>query len=142
MSIKVGKNLRLFRDYKVYVKDLDEAFKLGYFTGSMTRWELIERIEKVNPLAKVYASQTHRGLFIDNKFICGIGHNLTIPQFTLIHRDKSLIKTLNYANVHGEIIGHKQINKNDKDGRIMMRSWKTIFNFITQAGYEVDTYGL
>jgi len=138
MEIKHIANLRLHRDYKVQARDLDEAYSEGYFSGSISRDELMERVCKLNDDARWYANVTHRGLWIRGKFVCGIGHESTIPKFTIIRYDTKLDKTLNYSDQHGNVIGKKIINKDELKGRILMRGWPVIINMIKSKGYEVD----
>jgi len=129
---------RLHKDYKVEARDLDEAYKLGYFSSSMRRDELMERVSRVNPDAQWKANATHRGLWIRNKFVCGIGHEMVIPQFTIVRYDKSQDRTLRYSDQHGNLFGKKIVNRDEMKGRILMRSWRVIINKIKQKGYEVD----
>lgn len=128
---------RLHKNYKVQARSLDEAYELKYFSGSMRRDELMERVCKANPEARWIANVTHRGLWIRNKFVCGIGNEMVIPQFTIVRYDKTQDKTLQYSDKHGNPFGKKIINRDQLKGRILMRSWKVIINKIKQKGYEV-----
>jgi len=127
------KNLRLHVNYRKQAASLQDAFNKGYYTGSMTRWELMERIEKKNPSARWYSTVKHRGLWIRGKFICGIGSNLTIPKFSITRYDKS-----KDIKCWGEVID----NTDEWKDIILMRSWRVIFNTIKQKGYEVDDENL
>ncbi len=112
MSIKViGKTKQ--PDYKVFAKSLDDAYKKKYFCNSITRYELMDTLTKYNPELRWHASKTHRGLFDTDKgqYICGIGHNTTIPQWTIMR---------------------------ESDSYILMRSWKSILNEVKSKGYEVN----
>ena len=104
-------------DYKVYAKSLDDAYNKKYFCNSMTRYELMDRVTKYNPQLRWHSSATHRGLFdTDNsKYVCGIGHNVTIPQWTIMR---------------------------ESDGYVFMRSWRSILNEVKRRGYEIDEKGL
>lgn len=100
-----------YKDYKVTAKSLDDAYEKGYFSGSMSRYELMEKITKYNPRLRWYANATHRGLFDSNRYICGIGHNMTIPKWTIMR---------------------------ESDGYVFMRSWKSIIEEVKRRGYEID----
>ena len=111
MEIKViGKK---FRDWKVFAHDLKDAYKKSYFNNSITRDELMERVTKYNPQLRWYANATHRGLFDSTKkraFICGIGHQYTLPLFTIMR---------------------------SSDGYVFARSWRAILQEVKRNGYEI-----
>ena len=125
-----------------WAASLEDAYNKGYFTGSMTRWELMERITKYNPNLKWYANATHRGLFDSDKkdkaFICGITHNLTIPKFTIQKHDPRAVRTINYSNAYGDITHKEDVYTGDDEGYVIARSWKTIFNIVKKRGYNVN----
>ena len=75
----------------------------------------MDRVTKYNPDLRWHANATHRGLFNRNTYICGIGHNMTIPQWTIMR---------------------------DSDGYVFMRSWKSILEEVKRKGYEIDENGL
>lgn len=106
---------RFHRNLEIKAKSLQDAYDTGAFYGRMNRWELLDRVEKKNPDMKVFATATHRGLWINNRFICGIAHNITVPKYTIVCDNP----------------GHWQ------DGRILARGWTQTFNEIKKMGYEV-----
>ena len=127
-----------------YAANLDEAYKKGYFTGSMTRWELMERITKYNPELRWYANKTHRGLFDTHrgKFICGIPHNLTIPKFSIQRYDKKQERKVDFTNMYGEYVGTEIIQTDDLDGLYLARGWPIIFKMLKKRGYKINEKGL
>lgn len=143
MSVKVlGKPVRW--NTQLYAKDLDEAYRLGYFNNSMTRWELEDRIVKYNPQLRTYASKTHRGIFDTDRgmFIMGISHNMTIPKFTMFRYDRSKDRKLDSTTEHGEYLSSEVINMDDDEGKMLVRGWKPTLETLESYGYKIDKRGL
>lgn len=136
----------LKRDYFL-AKNLDEAYKKGYFTGSMNRYELMDRITKYNPQLRWYANATHRGLFDtnvnqDKSFICGIPHNMTIPKYSLMEYDFSQDKKLQWCTEDGTRTGSEIINKNEHNYKVLARGWESILKIVEKRGYKINRRGL
>jgi len=144
MKIKViGKKYKSSKYYQRQAASLDHAYETGLFEGSMTRYELMDRVTKYNPQLRWHANATHRGLFDSNKqegigFICGIGHNMTIPKYTISVYDHKKDEALALSTPDGDIV-EKQIYNRDRDkGKILMRGWPVILNMVKAAGYRID----
>jgi hypothetical protein len=98
---------------KVEVKEvfsLDEAYELGYFQGSITRDELLDRITKKNPDLRLIYGKEGVGLFSRNKYVASIGKLNPIPKFTL---------------------------SNKVTGKVYNKSYISIIDRIRRQGYEV-----
>lgn len=127
-----------------YAKDLDEAYKIGYFTGSMTRWELMERINKHHPELRWYASKTHRGLYDSSRsrFLLGISNNMTIPKYSIFQYDRSKDRRLDYSDEFGNYKSTEIINTDEDEGRLIVRGWKPTLEILESHGYKIDKRGL
>lgn len=128
-------------------KNLDEAYHKGYFTGSMQRTELMDRITKYNPQLSWKATATHRGLFDttlhqDKAFICGITHNMTIPKYSIIEYDFSKDRKLQWCTQDGTKTGTEIVNKDEHDYKVLARGWEAIFKILEKRGYLLDRRGL
>ncbi len=124
------------------VASLDHAYQMGLFNGSMTRWELMDRVTKYNPSLRWYANATHRGLFDSNKFICGISHNLTIPKTSLSKYDKKFEKSLSWATPDGEVVKTETYNLDYEVDKILTVGWVSIIRSVLAKGYKVDLRGI
>lgn len=140
---------RVYRDgqFKCFLaKDLDEAYSLKFFSGSMTRWELMDRITRYNPTLRWFANVNHRALWDteknENGFICGIAHNLTIPKYSVLEYDFGLDKKLTYCDMNGEITGSEIVNIKENEYKALIRGWATTLAIVKRKGYEVDERGL
>jgi len=130
----------------VYAESLEDAYKKGYFSGSILREELMNAVTRYNPSLRWFSNQTHKCLWDSSKgengFVTGITHNITIPKFTICRRVSELQKKINFSNPQGEVVGSQVINKDDKDGYVLARSWIKTIETVQRKGYEVYTKGL
>lgn len=140
---------RIYRDgkFKCYLaKDKDEAYRLGFFSGSIHRDELMERITKFNPTLRWFATPTHRALWDwtkgENGFICGIPHDSIIPKISIMEYNFDKDRRLNYTNMYGETTGSEIINMDEYKYQVLARGWESIFAIVEQNGYEIDKRGL
>jgi len=127
-------------DRMVQAIDLDDAYRLGYFSNSMTRYELMARITKANPQLRWHSNKASVGLFDPNKknaFICGIGREMTIPQWTIVRYDRTQDRVLNRCTEYGEITSKEILNMDSDKGKILMRSWRSILDVVKRKGYKV-----
>ena len=95
-----------------YAKDLDDAYKKGYFNGSLTRYELLDIIEKKNKdvLRYIYGKQA-LGLYNRNRYIAAIGYINPIPKFTIMQ---------------------------EISNKVLAKGWPAILNMIRGQGYEIQ----
>lgn len=142
-------NSRIYRDgrFKCFLaKDLDEAYSLKFFSGSMTRWELMDRITKYNPNLRWFANRTHRALWdIDKKdggFICGIDHRMTIPRYSIMEYNFDLDKKINYCDMNGEATGSEIVNMKELEYKALARGWEAILSIVKRKGYKIDERGI
>ncbi len=149
VNLLYGYNIRNKMKIRSYflAKNLDEAYKKGYFNGSMQRTELMERITRYNPQLCWKANATYRGLFdttlhVDKAFICGIPHNMTIPKYSLMEYDFSKDRKLQWCTEEGKKTGTEIVNAKEHDYKVLARGWKTIFCIIEKRGYRIDKRGL
>ena len=142
MKIKVLAKLVKFNKI-FYAKDLDEAYKLRYFSGSMSRWEMLERITKYNPQLREHANKTHRGIFDveRNKFILGIAYGMTIPKYSILRYDKARDRKLIYSDERGEPMGSEVVNQDPEQHKVLTRGWHNTLTMINKK-YKVDWKGL
>lgn len=130
-----------YKDRQVRAASLEDAYKKGYFSNSILREELMDRITKHNPQLRWHSSATHTGLFDPTKkkgFICSIGKQLTIPQFTIFKYDTAQDRVLNRSDEHGDIRHTEIINMDSDKNKVLMRSWRAILGAIKKLGYEVN----
>jgi hypothetical protein len=140
MKIKIAKRYRVFE-----AASLEDAHRLGYFVGSLTRYELMERITKHNPQLRWYANARGMGLWDTNKskaFICGITRATTIPRYSIIKHDKKKDRVMNYSTPDGEISHTEVMNIDEDDGQMLARGWEATFKVIKGHGYAIDESGL
>lgn len=136
-------DIRVIPKFKVAkVEDLQDAYNQGLFNGSMSRWELEDRVTKYNPSLRIQSNATHRGLFDGNSFVCGIGHDLTIPRFTLIRYVGRLHRTITTTDEYGNKTGTQDRNTDPRDGVVLMRAWPEIMRMVAKQGYEIDLSNL
>lgn len=140
---------RLSRDgqYKCWLaKDLDEAYQLGFFNGSMTRYELMDRLTKHNKSLRWFANSTHRSLWDTDKgergFICGITHNSIVPRYSIMQYDFSKDKKLTYCNAFGEVTESETTNADEEEYTALARGWEATLAIVERNGYVVDRRGL
>jgi len=130
----------------VYAATLNDAYKKGYFTGSITRWELEDRVLKYNSSLKIFSGKTHRNIWDiskgENGFICGLTHNMTIPKFTIMQYDSRFDKSIDFTNEYGELTEKKVYNLDDKKDYILAKSWIVTFKNLIKEGYKVNVKGL
>jgi len=126
-----------------YAKDLDEAYGLGYFSGSMTRWELLERITRYNPQLREHANKTHRGIYDSDrsKFCLGITYGMVIPKHSILKYDKSRDRQLIYSDEFGEPTGSEIINKDPEQHKVLVRGWLNTLEMLNK-NYKIDWKGL
>lgn len=140
---------RYYREgkYKVWLaKDLTEAYKLGFFVNSMTRWELMGRLIKHNDTLKWFSNAAYRSLYDtakgENGFICGIPHNMIIPRYSIMEYNFELDRKLEYTNMYGEKVGEEIVNPKESEYKALSRGWETIFAIVEKNGYAIDRKGL
>ncbi len=125
-------------DKVVYARDLNDAFKKGYFSSSISRYDLEDRVTKYNETIRSHSSSTHRGLYDRNRFIVGIGFHITIPKFTICRFIPELHKKINYTDQFGNRTGSEVVNMDKADGYVFMRGWPLIVKDIMRKGYSFD----
>lgn len=132
----------MFKTKMVWAANLDDAYKQGYFTGSMTRDELMSRITKYNKDLRWFANKTHRALYDTSKgnkaFICGIAHTSIIPKYTIQKHDPRMMKTLSYSDEHGDVYKKESIYTGDDEGLVLARGWTSTLNIVKKRGYQVN----
>lgn len=140
---------RVYRDgqFKCFLaKDLDEAYSLKFFSGSITRWELMDRVIKYNSSLRWFANSHYRALWDvkkgENGFICGIAHSLTIPKYSILEYNFDLDKELTYCDMSGEITGSEVVNIKENDYKALIRGWAPTLSIVKRKGYEVDERGI
>lgn len=138
-------NIEFLPKQKVFeAASLEEAHKLGYFTGSMTRYEFMDRITRKNPSLRWYANERGMGLWDSNKgednrsFICGITRYMTIPRYSITKYDKTKDRVMNYSDAEGNITHREIIHTDEEEGIILARGWEATFKVIKGHGYEID----
>ncbi len=128
----------------VYAASLQDAYDKGYFSDSMTREELMDRVTKYNPQLRWYESDRATGLFDSYKgrdtkaFLCSIGKNKTIPAFTILKYDTAQDRVLNRSNQYGDVMSTEIINMDEDKHKCLARSWRGMFNMIKNLNYGVD----
>lgn len=137
-KIKVGRKLRK-PTFTFIAGSLDDAYHKGYFCGSITRNELMERIMKYNDELRWYANKTHRGLFdsFRGKFICGITHNMTIPKYSISQLNKRYERELPTLQ-HDGSVKTQYIQTDPDEGKIIARGWYPTLQMVEAKGYKVD----
>jgi len=126
----------------LYAKSLDDAYEKGYFSGSMNREELYQRILKHNDTLRVRYTKTHGGLWDRGRFVTAIGRCISIPRFTICHHDSKFDETIIHRNEWGEEVSREVKNMDEMNGYVYMRGWTHIIRDIMKKGYKVDTRGL
>lgn len=128
--------------------NLDEAYDLGFFQGSMNKYELIDRITRYNDDGdlKIFTNKTHKAIWNirkgENGFICGIPHFSTIPKHSIMEYNFGKDKKLQYSNEYGEYTGTETINMDEFEYKVLARGWEPIFAIVEKNGFKVDTRGL
>lgn len=141
MKIKVlGKKIRSGKEITKKAFSIDDAYEKGYFSGGMIFEEFCERILKPNQCLKIHRGPFYTGLFDfeNNRYVCGISRFCKIPMFTIEKYDESKNKTINYSDENGNITSKQIINDDDEKGKVLARSWISVFNILRGQGYEVD----
>ena len=64
-------------------RSLDDAYRQGYYSDSISRWSLLSALEHYEPSIRTYANRTHRGLWSRGKYLTWMPHNITIPKYTI-----------------------------------------------------------
>lgn len=121
-------------------KDLDEAYEKGYFSGGMPFSEFERRILNKNEDLRIHRGPVYTGLFdtANDYYVCGISRFSRIPMFTILKRDFSQDRKINYSDENGNITSRQVINKDEEKGKVLARSWISVFNTLKAQGYEVD----
>lgn len=140
MSVKVLK--KKDRDKKEFFKEaasVDDAYAKGYFSGGLPFDEFCERILKPNPELRIHRNSGYTGLFDteNNFFVCGISRFSRIPRFTILKKDPSKDKEINYTDEDGKFTSNQRFNTDDEQGKVLARSWISVFNILRRNGYEV-----
>ena len=104
--------------FDFYAKDLDEAYKLGHFQGSMSRDEFLERITRYNDELHLRHGQDYVGVFTQNRLVVGIPATNTLPKFPIFSTSK-----------HDE-------------SRMLARGWYGMMNSIEKQGFKIDKRGI
>lgn len=128
-----GKNLILT------AASLNDAYKKGYFSGGMSREDLMWRVTYYNPQLRWFASKYRRGLFDKEKklFVCGIANQTTIPRFTVMQYDKNQERKYTHTTSKGEELFTETLNPDPEKGKVLSRSWIATFNIIRSNGYWI-----
>lgn len=116
---------------------LDDAWHKGLFSGNMSYYEFRDRISKKNPQLKFILRRNHSSIWNGNKFITGFSNLGIIPRFSIAKLDPSKIKTVQYTDAHGDKTSKQEVNQDEEDGKILIRSWIAIFNDLKRRGYEI-----
>lgn len=125
-----------------YAASLEDAYQKGYFTGSMSRWELLDRIQKFNPDMATKANARYRGIFINERYVCGLTHNLTIPKWTIVKHDPKQDRTIKWCDEHGETFTGETVNLDEDEGVILARGWPITLDMLKRKGFQVDEKNL
>lgn len=141
MKIKVlGKKVRTHKELFREAESLDDAYEKGLFGSGMPRDEFLRRILKKNPFFRVHSNGSYTGLFDteNDRFVCGISKTSRIPRFTILKLDESKNRKVNYTDEHGNFTSQQVINQDEEKGKVLARSWISVFNLLRGQGYEVD----
>ncbi len=97
----------------ILVESLEDAYKQGYFCGSITRYELFDILTKRNKQLRYIYGKNSLGLYDTDKakYVAAVGNINPIPQFTIYQ-------------------------KNSK--KVLCKSYKSILKSIRRQGYEID----
>lgn len=143
------KNKRLYREgkYKCFLgKDLDECYALGFYSGSISRWEMERRVLQYNPKLRFIKTRDYSVIWDkskgENGVICGVPVLITVPKHSLMEYNFSKDRKLEYTNMYGETTGSEIINKDEYNYKVLARGWKTIFAIVEKEGFRVDRRGL
>lgn len=119
---------------------VDDAYARGYFGSGMPFDEFTSRILKPNPELRIHRGPVYTGLFDveNNYYVCGISRFSRIPRFTIVKHDFSQDKKINYSDENGNITSRETINRDEEKGKVLARSWISVFNILRGQGYEVD----
>jgi len=94
-----------------FVKDLDDAYAKGYFSGSLTRRELLDIIIKNNDDLHYIYKKNAIGLYSRNRYVAAIGYINPIPKFTLMQETSK---------------------------KVLAKGYPAIFEVIRRSGYEIN----
>jgi hypothetical protein len=136
----IGKSSRAHSEMFREAASVEDAYNQGLFGSGMPFDEFCGRILKPNPALKIHRGPSYTGLFDveNNKFVCGISRFSRIPRFTIMKHDMMQDRKINYSDEHGNITSKQTINTDDEKGKVLCRSWISVFNLLKGQGYEVD----
>jgi len=119
---------------------VDGAYRDGLFGSGMPYDEFERRILRKNNGLRIHRGATHTGLFDteNNRFVCGISRYSRIPRFTIVKHDFLQDRKINYSDENGNVTSKQIINTDDEKGKVLVRSWISVFNILRGQGYEVD----
>ena len=125
----------------VYAKDLDEAYEFGYFSGSMSAYELMARITKYNPSLRWHSYKRYRGLWDTARsaysYICGVPYFNTMPKFTIMKLDTAKSRKLHYCMEDGTPTSSEVINTDNEEYKVLARGWPVILDIVKRKSYEI-----
>lgn len=141
MSVKVLPKLRqgkqeLFRE----AASIEDAYQQGLFGSGMPFDEFVDRMLKPNPELRIHRGKHYTGLFDteNNYYVCGISRFSRIPRFTIMKYDKAKDRKINYSDEQGNITSRQVLNKDEEKGKVLARSWISVFNILKAQGYNVN----
>jgi len=94
-----------------FVKNLDDAYKKGYFSGSLRRNELLDMIIKNHDDLHYIYGKNAIGLYNRNRYIAAIGYINPIPKFTLMQETSK---------------------------KVLAKGYPAILEIIRRSGYEIE----
>lgn len=118
-------------------KDLDEAYSLGYFSGSMSRYKFLSLLKK-NRDIHFKTKGSYASLYSGKEFICGMSPHFTIPRYSITKLDRSKLKKIGWSTPDGKIYSEEMVNKDDEHGKVFVRGWEQTLRVVRQKGYHVN----
>lgn len=118
-------------------KDLDEAYKLGYYEQSMSRWRLLELLRKRNRGIHYKNLGKYAGFYNDKEFICGASPHFTIPRYSIVKYDKTQDRRASWSTPDGVVTSREVINDDEEKGKILVRGWETTLKILKQKGFDI-----
>jgi len=138
MKVKVlPKKIQGHKELYREAASLDDAYEKGYFSGNISEDEFKRRILKKNPQLKFIRNRHHAGIWDYTTFITGYSPVGIVPLFTIGKLDPSKTKSIQYTNEHGEKTHKQEVNQDEEQGKILIRSYISVFNELRRKGYEI-----
>ena len=123
-------------------RSLDEAYSSGYFQGSLSKHEILDRIQKKNDDARFHASKDYIGIWIRGRFIIGLPNISTHPKFTIFKYDPRFDRSIDLTTEDGEFIETRTHNFDPDQHKALARSWFEIFRALDAKRIEYNDENL